>query len=83
MLAVFFSLLSISCEGGGPHRERGFQFGFDGVGGDFVVPEDEALSLGIVVLSLNAEFGIGVFGESGAWKLQDFFSLFGAEGLGG
>jgi hypothetical protein len=82
MLPVLLSLFGISGEGGGPHGKGGLQFGFDGVGGDFVVPEDEDLPFGVVVVPLYAYSGIGVFGESGTGKLEAFFPVLGAGDLG-
>ena len=81
MLSVFFAFVGVSWEGGGPPREGGFQFGFDGAGGDFVVSEDEDFPVGVVVVSLGAQPNIPVLGESGTGKLQEIFSLLGDRDL--
>jgi len=81
VLSVLFAFVGISRERGGPYREGRLQFRFDGVGGDLVVSEDEALPFGVVGVSLDAQLGVPVSGESGTGKLQDIFPLLGEGAL--
>ena len=57
--------------------EGSFQFGFDGVGSDFVVSEDEDLLVGVVVVALDAQSGIEILGELGTGEVEEVLSLVG------